>query len=85
MTRWYIPILEDDTIPGGSALAYASHYVRPDCVRKFIAGIAERKYFGVPVKEIWEFTEKQFWDYEIWNQVHVRKYGRKVWERAKSC
>ena len=78
---WYIPILADGSIPGGSDGAYASHYVRRDKVKEHINAIVKVSKCA----ELYRITDRQFWDIKIWDPIEVRKYGVKVYDKEKTC
>ena len=78
MTKWYIIIWSDDRCSVGSDGVSASSYVRPDCIRKFVASMSKRKRGDLTVKEIWQLTPAQFWQWDN-TEDWLRKNGRKMY------
>lgn len=76
---WLIPVHKDGSIHLGSDGMFACRYVRPDKVRELISFIVNKSYYHETIESIYQLTEKQFWDLDIFNTEVLKANGKKVY------
>ena len=75
---WLIPVHKDGSIHLGSDCMFACRYVRPDKVRELISFIVNKSYHHETIESIYQLTEKQFRDLDIFNTEVLKANGKKV-------
>ena len=76
---WLIPVHKDDSIRFGSDGMFACRYVRPNKVRELISFIVNKSYHHETIKSIYQITEKQLRDLDIFNTEVLKVNGKKVY------
>lgn len=81
---WLIPIHEDKEVHLGSDGMYACHYVRADKVRELINFIVNKSYRHETITSVFQITETQFRNEDIFNVSLLKRIGKKVYDKEKN-
>ena len=76
---WLVPVHKDGVMHLGSDGMFPCRYVRPDKVRELISFIINKSYHHETIESIYQITEKQFWDLDIFNLKVLKANGKKVY------
>ena len=76
---WLIPVHKDGVIHLGSDGMFTCSYVRSDKVRELISFIVNKSYYHETIESIYQITDAQFWDLDIFNPEVLKANGKKVY------
>ena len=81
---WLVPIHEDNKVHLGSDGMYACNYVRADKVRGLINFIVSKSYRHETITSVYQITETQFWNEDIFNVSLLKRIGKRVYDKEKN-
>lgn len=76
---WLIPVHKDGGIHLGSDGMFTCRYVRPAKGCELISFIVNKSYHHETIESIYQITEKQFWDLDIFNPEWLKANGKKIY------
>lgn len=76
---WLVPVHKDGSIRPGSDGVFKCMYVRPDKVHELISFIVNKSYHHETIESIYQITEEQFRDLDIFNSKVLKANGKKVY------
>lgn len=76
---WLVPVHKDGIVRIGSDAIFACSYVRQDKVCELINFIVNKSYHHETIESIYQLTEKQFRDIDIFNLEVLKANGKKVY------
>ena len=74
---WLVPVHKDGIVRPDSVVA--CRYVRLDKVRELISFIVNKSYYHETIESIYQITEQQFRDLDIFNPKVLKANGKKVY------
>ena len=76
---WLVPVHKGGVVYLGSDDMFPCRYVLADKVCELISFIVNKSYRHETIESIYQITERQFWDLDIFNLEVLKANGKKVY------